>query len=276
MKEGSNYMSLCIQVLTNEEENLPFIVYGIGSQNEQCRITRKNGYPLHQLIFSRNGSGILFTQEGTFRIEEGDYFYLPPNQSHQYESTCEQWSTQWLQFGGANIESVLTALKLHKITHVQVKNILKLTALFQQLESTLQGNTPLKNYIASGQLYEFLLFLHQNTELNAHTKNENSLLSSVIEHIDDNYFKNLSLENLSELVGITPQHLCKVFKETLALRPFEYIIKRRLQEAKKLLIGTNLPIKTIALKVGYEDSSYFAMHFKRYEGVTASMYRGRF
>jgi len=275
MKEGSITMSECIQVLINEKENLPFIVYGIGSQDEQCRITRKNGYPLHQLIFSKKGTGILYTQQKSFTIKEGDYFYLPPNQSHQYESTCDLWSTQWLQFGGSQIEPILTTLKFHEITHLPVKNIHKMTAQFHQLESTLQGNNPLKNYIASGQLYEFLLFLYQNSILNLTTRNENPLLSLVLDYIDENYFKDLSLENLSTLVNITPQHLCKVFKEALSMRPFEYIIKRRLQEAKKLLIDTNLPIKTIALNVGYEDSSYFCMHFKRYEGVTASIYRGR-
>jgi YesN/AraC family two-component response regulator len=65
-----------------------------------------------------------------------------------------------------------------------------------------------------------------------------------------------------------------VFKKYMNLRPFEYLTKKRIQEAKRLLVQTSTPIAKIGKMVGYEDKSYFGYVFKKYEKVTPSEFRG--
>ena len=69
------------------------------------------------------------------------------------------------------------------------------------------------------------------------------------------------------------QHFCRVFKAKTGMRPMEYLAKKRIAEAKLLLLNTGESIGYIAASVGYSDQNYFGMVFKKYEGITPSEYR---
>ena len=84
-------------------------------------------------------------------------------------------------------------------------------------------------------------------------------LDEAIEYIEQNYQKNIRLEDLCEVANVSKQHLCRLFKNTLQMRPMEYVTKVRIQHAKSLLITTNYSIKEIAEMVGFSDNSYFAI-----------------
>jgi YesN/AraC family two-component response regulator len=56
----------------------------------------------------------------------------------------------------------------------------------------------------------------------------------------------------------------------------EYVTRRKLQNAKNLLISTNSPVADVAEEVGYQTSKYFIKIFKEYEGKTPSQYRKEF
>ncbi|NLZ45599.1 MAG: helix-turn-helix transcriptional regulator, partial [Clostridiales bacterium] len=67
--------------------------------------------------------------------------------------------------------------------------------------------------------------------------------------------------------------LCRLFKECLNLRPFEYLARKRVQEAKTLLIEQHYTINEIASRVGYNDCSYFCAVFKKHEMLSPAEFR---
>jgi hypothetical protein len=84
--KGPIEMSITVHPIFTEEIKLPFVVYGIGTQEEQCSIHRPKGFPMDQLIFSKKGSGILQNIHGTYEINQGEYAYLKPHEPHSYRS----------------------------------------------------------------------------------------------------------------------------------------------------------------------------------------------
>ena len=78
---------------------------------------------------------------------------------------------------------------------------------------------------------------------------------------------------LAEIAGVSHQYLCRIFNQTMNIRPNEYITCRKLQEAKHLLAETSLSVYEVCLKSGFSDASYFSTVFKRYEGITPAEYR---
>ena len=78
---------------------------------------------------------------------------------------------------------------------------------------------------------------------------------------------------MAEIIDVSPQYLCSLFKNFLYMRPFVYISKRRIQEAKRLLLDKPMSIKDIALQIGYNYSSYFCSIFKKYEGISPHEFR---
>lgn len=108
------------------------------------------------------------------------------------------------------------------------------------------------------------------------TKNSAALerIKPVIEHIDQNFRSSITIAELSGVIGVSPQYLCRLFKECLDMRPFEYLTRRRIAQAKLLLADGGLSISEIAAAVGFNDCSYFCAVFKKIERISPAAYRG--
>lgn len=101
----------------------------------------------------------------------------------------------------------------------------------------------------------------------------NSIADKVCEYIDTNYMHNITLENMSSMVGLSSHYFSKIFKAEKDLTFSEYLCLIRIKESKKLLKNTNLTVSSIGLQVGYNDPNYFTRVFKRSESLTPKEYR---
>ena len=124
------------------------------------------------------------------------------------------------------------------------------------------------NFRASGYLYSFFIELSRLATIGKGSVQISPALTKAIAYIDENYMKQLDLNSISESAGVSSQHLCRLFRQTLNCRPMEYITKRKIQVAKILLTETQLTIEQIAEETGFCDSSYFCKIFKRNECIT--------
>ncbi len=93
------------------------------------------------------------------------------------------------------------------------------------------------------------------------------------EYIDSHYSYDLSLDDVSRELNISPYYFSKIFKEEEGVTFIEYLTRIRLDHAKKLLAENNLPVKEICAAVGYQDPNYFSRLFRRSEGVSPTEYR---
>lgn len=93
------------------------------------------------------------------------------------------------------------------------------------------------------------------------------------EYIRKNYYRDLTLDEVSREVHVSPYYFSKLFKEETGENYVEYLTKLRISEAKRMLSDPANSIKQVCLSVGYGDPSYFSRIFKKYEGVTPSEYR---
>lgn len=95
-------------------------------------------------------------------------------------------------------------------------------------------------------------------------------------HIEENYGSfELSVESVAEYVGFSAGYIRKLFKDVYGCSPTEYIFNLRLDKAKELLRETNETAKMIAEKVGYGNTKYFYITFKKNVGLTTYEYRER-
>ncbi len=102
-----------------------------------------------------------------------------------------------------------------------------------------------------------------------------SVVSRAKTYIDENFSKELSLDEVSQAVNISPYYFSKLFKEESGENFIEYLTKVRIARAKELLRNPDLSIKEICLQSGYSDPNYFSRIFKKQENVTPSEYRER-
>ncbi len=96
------------------------------------------------------------------------------------------------------------------------------------------------------------------------------------EIMDDNYNKEISLQEVAESIGVSAAHLSRVVKKELGKNFTEYIVDLRMEKAKSLLKITDFKIMDISKTVGYENPDYFSRIFKRHCGFSPQEYRHQF
>jgi len=101
----------------------------------------------------------------------------------------------------------------------------------------------------------------------------NKSIQEVMDYVEDNFNADISLKGIAEIVHLNASYLSSLFKEELNMTFSEYLTRRRIQEAKRLLMQTDLTINEIAEKVGYQTAKYFIKIFKQYENTTPNSYR---
>ena len=101
-------------------------------------------------------------------------------------------------------------------------------------------------------------------------KIENPIISKICSYINQNLSSDISLEQMAEYTNVSSFYLSKLFKEEKGVTFINFITDKRLEEAQKLLKETNLSIKEITAKIGYNDQNYFSRIFKNKYGITPS------
>ena len=93
-------------------------------------------------------------------------------------------------------------------------------------------------------------------------------------YLEDHYLENgLSLEQVADHFHITPQYLSGLFKKNMNENFLVYLTKRRLAQAKSLMMGTKLTLAEIATRSGFTNYLALARAFQKYEGETPGEYR---
>jgi len=101
------------------------------------------------------------------------------------------------------------------------------------------------------------------------------LLADVFAVIDRRLGEPLSLCDVAQEVGMTPGHLTTVVRRRTGRTVQEWIIERRMTEARKLLTDNDIPIHEVARRVGIPDPGYFSRLFRRTHGASPRTWRGR-
>ena len=98
-------------------------------------------------------------------------------------------------------------------------------------------------------------------------------LRRIIEYVEENLGRDLSLAELAAVAGMNPYHLSRAFKQEVGCAPHKYVTGRRVERAKALLAGTELTIVEVGLIVGFQSQSHFTNIFRRLTGVTPKTFR---
>lgn len=227
----------------------------------------RKGYTIHFNIKGLgyfNGKPVKAGQG--FLVFDGAY-------AHHYTDKSDPWELVWITLSD---EEVSKQLFLQYNTN-------KKTGIFDFHSSVYLRELVKKiceaRFIAADSLYMLNLFLqiHFNcmdysTDTLLHRDSE-IYLNSAVKYIKSNIHRNLKVEELTDLIGITQPYLYKLFMEKFKYSPKQYILKLKLDTAKELLLKSNMTITEIANSVGFPDVLAFSKFFSQKENLSPSAYR---
>ncbi|WP_028552580.1 AraC family transcriptional regulator [Paenibacillus sp. UNC451MF] len=264
-----------LPILTSEAQ-LPFYVYSVGGMESQNPVRRLRGYPHYVWLHTIRGTGKLILDGVEHILTEQSGLLLYPQSSYAYFALEEPWETHWVAFSGHAVDSFLQYMEFRHSQVFEELNVQLLDRFINEIYVSALSNHPESGLISSGKLYSFLIEMcrsvnQEQSRLNSTTYNR---LQPVLSHIENNLSDDISLDHLASIIHVSPQYLCRLFKQSLQMSPVVYLIRLRLQKAKELLLEQDdLPVAEIGVRVGFQAASYFCSVFKQHEGMTPLEFR---
>ena len=98
-------------------------------------------------------------------------------------------------------------------------------------------------------------------------------IKTALRIIDYNYSSPITVEQIAERLSLNTSYFSRIFSEQIGRSPKQYLLNKRIERAKELLIETNASIFDIANSVGYDDQLYFSRVFKKKTTLSPIEYR---
>ncbi|MDU8925093.1 arabinose operon transcriptional regulator AraC [Pasteurellaceae bacterium LIM206] len=245
-------------------------------------IDRPNG--MHGYIFhlTTEGKGIVFDGKQSFEATKGQLYLFSPKAIHHYSRhpQSETWHHQWIYFyPNVHWDSWLKwSNTTHHIGKIKIENtelFNELSGYFSQVEIELKNNNKFNQKIAQC-LVEYLLIKCFSLDQKENGQYVDERISQICNIILEDLSKTHSINQLAELVFLSPSRLSHLFSQSLGIGISQWREQQKILEARHMLYFSNESITSIAKRLGYDDSLYFSKIFRKHLGVSPTTFRKGF
>jgi AraC-like DNA-binding protein len=245
--------------------------------NEQCYPGKVNGpvvkdrYSIHYI---HKGRGIYKIKGKTYELEEGQGFLIVPNQIVYYEANKrDPWHYSWIGFHGYKSESYLQQAGLSADSPIFRTQNPQIADCFQQMRDVQESKAKELRLTSLLCLILSLLIEEAPVETKAARSDRELYIANVVDFIANNYYRTLSIAEVSRHIGLDQSYLGALFKAHTRMTLQQFLVHYRLERACGLLHSTSFPISDIARSVGYENPLVFSRVFKKVKGMSPVQYR---
>lgn len=230
--------------------------------------------------FIESGERSLSCKNREYIVKPGDLLLFNPRDSH----TCEQTISTPLDYRCINVTSDTMSKVTFEITGKEYLPYFAPTVIFHSELASLLRELHIiimeeERDFRKEEIFFFLLEQlikeHSEEEAQSLFPRESREIGIICEHLEKNYMKNITLDELSELTGLSKYYLLRSFTRQKGISPYRYLETIRIDRAKKLLEQGVLPIEA-ALQTGFADQSHFSNFFKKFIGLTPKQYMNIF
>ena len=244
-----------------------------------------------EIMFCVEGKSLQLIDDVSYEIKRGSLLFINYKQVHEIKNTggCVYYNIliNPALFGQtfANSENAFELLSLstfNELSEVDTSISFicfdeKETEKIESLISVMFEEQRMKdsNYtdVIRGLLSALLVFVFRKMSDGIGKAQKIKIPVEIIDYIDRHYNEKITLEDLSSRCFYNPSYFSKIFKECYGVNLSDYIIKKRVENAEKLLAETNMPIEKICDTCGYTDKALFYKHFKKVRGITPGKIR---
>ncbi|TQN49536.1 putative HTH-type transcriptional regulator YdeC [Acidithiobacillus thiooxidans ATCC 19377] len=148
--------------------------------------------------------------------------------------------------------------------------------LLRACESPDTSTSPFKALYLEGRVLALLAILADRFGLESQdrrAKRTDRRLKRALAFIHERTAGGYGLPELANAAHISQAQLVRLFKEALGTTPMAYVASQRLATARRLLMGTDIPISELAARFGYADQSHFTRQFRKATGTTPARFR---
>ena len=238
---------------------------------------RKNGSKQNILIYCVDGKGWISVEGKRFEVSKNQYFLIPKGISHQYGSDDnDPWTIYWIHFAG-KLSSLFYDIsgKANSIAPSKVSRMEDRIMLFEEMFTNLDMGYSFDNLeYANVCLLHFLASFKYVSQFRQIRKmKEDDKIEKTIIFMKENMGHKVTLKELASHAGLSQSHFSMLFRKKTGRSPMDYLIYLKIHKACQLLDSSDMKIKEIALKTGYDDPYYFSRIFTKLMGKSPMKYK---
>ncbi|MCI5839622.1 MAG: AraC family transcriptional regulator [Peptoniphilaceae bacterium] len=243
--------------------------------------TKIKFHPFTEFYYILDGEGRFTIENKVIHVEKDDLIILNPNIGHTETPNEEMRKFEFISFGVDGI-TVLPQIDIFdKSEKFFIKESIRtdrffykelFKSIYEEYNSDRLYSKGYANSIATILIVEILRKFPESI-IASSDKKISKQLDYIKSYIDKHYSEDIKLENLASMAYMNKFHLIAEFKSAFRVTPIEYLILKRVDITKSLLITTNHSMEEIANMVGFNSQSYFNQVFRKKVGTTPSKYR---
>lgn len=238
-------------------------------------------------------SGNVHIQIGAEYIDAkaGDFLYIPHGLVYRVDAVDGKASVRGIMFDVGIIEANMVnyETEILYMFYIQAENKIKIFSEEHPMHKVLKRcmSESYEEYMAKDVCYKLSIraniYLSMTSLLRYYCGSKNDSerlvyrnvlrLRPIMDYISEHYAEKIYIEELSDMIMVSPDYFTKMFKDSIGKTPVEYINGIRVNRSMQMLIGGEESVAGIAEKIGFCNANYFHKIFKQYMGVSPLAYR---
>lgn len=239
-------------------------------------------HPFSEFFYIISGKGEFYIDGDTIAVSPNDLILINPNIEHTEKTALNAktpmeyivFGVDGLAFSFPTKENEELPASYGHYSYASVQNhLIQFARLMMQefMEKKPDFDVVCQNIL---QILFIYIFREQKVSLisegGLHISKE---CAAAKRFMDTNYSKNITLDTLAEITHTNKYYLAHSFTECIGKSPIHYLLSRRIQAGKDLLLNTNHSISQIAGSIGFASQSYFSQAFRKETGMTPQQFR---
>ncbi|MBE6636526.1 MAG: helix-turn-helix domain-containing protein [Ruminococcaceae bacterium] len=211
----------------------------------------------------------------SYPVERGQAFLIPPNESTIYSADeKDPWSYSFFAFDGKMAKELVDRTGFADSYVLTLNDDSICDIIHETAEALNEGKILNSDIYALGRLLAMIrYFIDSKGESRHQDKNMNNYVLLALNYIQYNYFNEITVASIADMLAINRSYFFRIFKAETGLSPIEYLNNYRIMKAKQLLLESTMPVSQIAIASGFTTPSAFYRMFNLKFGMSPSQYR---
>lgn len=290
-KEPIHYQNpvLCIKVWRFEQPGRPRPKPAVAATQEQLQNVRWHYHKEVEFILVQKGIHEIHTPNRPYLLHPGDVVVIGSSQLHRGRPQSEEGLVYIVLH--VDLEAYFDPAMMRYYRHFSevhhpledlnymfrenenVRN--EVGRIIERIHDEIMGKSAGYEIAASMHIKHLLLTLLRGDTrglLQAHDLVDPGVMKPILEHVDNHLSEKIDMERVSHIAGMSYFYFSKYFKKAMGASFTDYVNRKRIAKAERLLVTSGHNVTEIARAVGIENMAHFYELFKRFNGCTPKQY----
>lgn len=231
-----------------------------------------------EINFVKKGRCILHLENESVTFAENEMMIISSHVNHAFEVGAEGATLLQLEFlpevfarfdTGNNSGELVTVTIFSKENRlIKIVNNVRIMRAVQRIVNEMGAEKKYYQYLVVMYYAELLILIYRHIDEVYLPICTNDALIKAIAYLRLNYQSEFSITDVAEYAGVGERYLRKLFSQYLNISPLDYLNQLRINKSMELLRNTEMSVKEVSFKCGFNSPQYFSRLFKRQTGLS--------